>query len=163
MSSEVETSRDATHKYLFGIESLASPTASAALQPRLRFAPLGMTPKLQFASLIAFVLICCTTFAQDSPTPSPIASLAPAETPSPSPSASPARTVRLRFVPPPMEGTISLGIFDDKGKLVRVLHREAKIDNFSAEADGLRPTWEGKNDVGADLPAWKYGGRSYAV
>ena len=150
MSSEVETSRDATHKYLYGI-------------PRLRFAPLGMTPKLQFASLIAFVLICCTTFAQDSPTPSPIASLAPAETPSPSPSASPARSVRLRFVPPPMEGTISLGIFDEKGKLVRVLHREAKIDNFSAEADGLSTTWDGKNDVGGDLPPGKYRARGYAV
>ena len=62
-----------------------------------------------------------------------------------------------------MEGTISLGIFDEKGKLVRVLHREAKIDNFSAEADGLSTTWDGKNDVGGDLPPGKYRARGYAV
>ena len=62
-----------------------------------------------------------------------------------------------------MEGTISLGIFDTKGKLLRVLHREAKIDNFSAEADGLSTTWDGKNDAGADVPPGKYRARGYAV
>src|SRR5437762_13329365 len=48
--------------------------------------------------------------AQESPPPSP----------SPSPSA-PARNIRVSFVPPPLDGTISLVIYDAKGTLVRVL------------------------------------------
>jgi lipoyl(octanoyl) transferase len=50
MSSEVETARGITHRNTSGLESLASRTSSAALQPRLRFAPLGMTEQL-FARL----------------------------------------------------------------------------------------------------------------
>ena len=62
-----------------------------------------------------------------------------------------------------MEGSISLGIFDEQGKLVRVLHREATIDKFAIEADSLNTTWDGKNDKGEDLPPGKYRGRGYAV
>ena len=62
-----------------------------------------------------------------------------------------------------MEGTISLGIFDGSGKLVRVLHREAKIDNFTVDPDSLSTTWDGKNDSGEDLPPGKYRGRGYLV
>jgi len=40
--------------------------------------------------------------------------------------------VRIAFIPPPMEGTWSLGIYDKKGKLVRVLAREATEKNFIA-------------------------------
>ena len=36
--------------------------------------------------------------------------------------------VGITFLPPPMEGTLSLGIYDKKGKLVRVL------DPFAAMA-----------------------------
>ena len=107
--------------------------------------------------------LCCAAIAQESPTPTPT----PPETASPAvtpmPTTSPAREVRVRFVPPPMEGTISLGIFDEQGKLVRVLHREAKIDNFTVEADSLSTTWDGKNDAGEDLPPGKYGARGYSV
>ena len=46
MSSEVETSRGRSFRQCNGIERLASRTSSAALQPRLRFAPLGMTNAL---------------------------------------------------------------------------------------------------------------------
>src|SRR5436309_11706614 len=67
---------------------------------------------------------------------SPAASLSPALAPSPTPT-TPVRSVRLSFVPPPMEGTISLGIFDENKKLVRVLHREAKIDNFTVGENSL--------------------------
>ena len=91
-------------------------------------------------------------FAQDSPSPTETASPTPEQTASPSPSASTARTVQLRFVPPPMEGTISLGIFDSNDKLVRVLHREAKADNFTIDENALKTTWDGKNDAGEDLP-----------
>ena len=62
-----------------------------------------------------------------------------------------------------MAGTISLGIFDADRKLVRVLHREAKIDNFAIDADSLNTTWDGKNDAGQDSPPGKYRARGYLV
>ncbi len=91
--------------------------------------------------------------AQESPSPTPT------QTPSPTP----ARNVPLSFIPPPMDGTISLGIYDPNGKLVRVLHREAKIDNFTLEADSLKTTWDGRDDSGQDLPPGKYHARGYLV
>src|SRR4029077_841087 len=45
--------------------------------------------------------------------------------PSPSASATPARAVRIGFVPPPLEGKISLGVYNEWSQLVRVLHQEA--------------------------------------
>ena len=99
--------------------------------------------------------------AQESPTPSP--SPIPSPTPEQTPSATPARSVRLSFIPPPMDGTISFGIYDTNRKLVRVLHREAKINNFTVDADSLNTTWDGKNDTGENLPAGKYHARGYLV
>ncbi len=55
------------------------------------------------------------------------------------------------------------GIFDENGNLVRVLHREAKIDNFTVDADSLSTTWDGKNYAGQDAPPGRYRGRGYAV
>ncbi len=95
------------------------------------------------------------------PTPSPTLFTFPTSSPSPTPT--PVRMVRLNFVPPPMEGKISLGIFDEQGKLVRVLYREANIDKFAVGADSLSTTWDGKNDAGEDLPPGKYRARGYAV
>src|SRR5438552_10393395 len=115
--------------------------------------------------------------AQESP--NPIASATPEESPallmSPeenitappapvqSPAASPARSVRVSFVPPPLEGTISLGIYDTTGKLVRVLHQEAQLNEFTIGADALVTQWDGKSDDGEDLPAGKYRARGYLV
>lgn len=84
---------------------------------------------------------------------------------SPSPSASPpaARNVRISFLPPPLEGTISVGIYESAGKLVRVLHREAETAEFEVGADALHTTWDGKNDAGEPLPAGKYSARGYVV
>ncbi len=62
-----------------------------------------------------------------------------------------------------MDGTISLGIWDSNDKLVRVLHREAKIDSFTVEENSLSTTWDGKNDGGEDLPAGKYRARGYLI
>jgi len=95
--------------------------------------------------------------AQESPTATPSPSASPSPTPSP------ARNVRLSFVPPPMDGTISLGIFDANRKLVRVLHREAAVKDFTIAADALVTTWDGKNDAGEDLPPGKYRARGYLV
>jgi hypothetical protein len=110
------------------------------------------------------ILIGCLSvgvaFAQESPTPTETEAAPPSPT-----STAPAlgRSVPLRFVPPPMDGTISLGIWDSNDKLVRVLHREAKIDKFTVEENSLSTTWDGKNGAGEDLPAGKYRARGYLV
>lgn len=86
--------------------------------------------------------------------------------PAPTPTATPtpaSRSVRLSFLPPPMEGTISLGIYDAGGKLVRVLHRESEIADFDMGADALHTKWDGTNDAGQPLPAGKYSARGFVV
>jgi hypothetical protein len=83
--------------------------------------------------------------------------------PSPSPSAIPTRSVRISFVPPPLEGKISLGIYDQSGRLVRVLHQEAEFDEFTVGADALTTKWDGKDDDEHDLPAGKYSARGFLV
>jgi hypothetical protein len=112
--------------------------------------PLDMTKGAIGAVFLALMFLC-EAFAQESPTPSPM------------PSASPARYVRISFVPPPLEGTISLGIYDSSGKLARVLHQEAELDEFTVGADALVTKWDGKNDDGQDLTAGKYHARGYLV
>ena len=75
----------------------------------------------------------------------------------------PQRELRLRFALPPLEGTISLGIYDQTGKLVRVLHREDTVADFTAGHDALETTWDGTDDDGRLLPAGKYHGRGFVV
>jgi hypothetical protein len=113
-------------------------------------------------------IACCfvsvmvgVAFAQESPTPTS----SPEQTVSPSAPATPAsmRSVRISFVPPPLEGTISLGIYDTGGKLVRVLHQQAPLDVFTIGADALLTKWDGKDNDGHDLPAGKYHARGYLV
>src|SRR5437773_10770221 len=134
-----------------------------------------MTTRVSFALLIAFLV--SVSAAQESPAPTPSApaeespalSIPPEGSPTPSPvpeqtpSVPPGRTVRISFVPPPLEGTISLGIYDNTGKLVRVLHQEAKLNEFAIGADALATQWDGKNDEDQDLPAGKYHARGYLV
>src|SRR5215472_3184697 len=125
-------------------------------------------------------LLFCTAFvaiaaAQESPTPAPSAtveespSISPEQAMIPSPTAeqtplpSPARSVRISFVPPPMEGTISLGIYNESGKLVRVLHQNAQLNEFTVGADALVTRWDGRDDAGQDLPAGQYHARGYLI
>ena len=84
-------------------------------------------------------------------------------TPSPAPAPPGAKSVRISFLPPPIEGAFSLGIYDRAGKLVRVLHREADLDQFEIGNDSLSTTWDGKNDAGESMPAGKYHARGYVV
>jgi hypothetical protein len=100
---------------------------------------------------------------EESPFPSvsPEHSTAPSPTPEQTPS--PARNVRISFVPPPMEGTITLGIYDQSGKLVRVLHQNAQLNDFTIGADALVTRWDGKDDAGQDLPAGQYHARGYLI
>jgi hypothetical protein len=82
----------------------------------------------------------------------------------PEPTTTPAvKKVRISFLPPPLEGTISLGIYDSDRKLVRILHREADIKDFHIGADALSTTWDGRDEANADLPPGKYSARGYVV
>src|SRR6266550_6425880 len=129
---------------------------------------------LTLLSCVAFVAIAA---AQESPTPTP--SSTSGESPAPSispeqsvpasptteqtPSPSPARSVRISFIPPPLDGTISLGIYDQAGKIVRVLHQNAQLNDFAIGADALVTRWDGKNDGNQDSPSGRYHARGYLV
>ena len=65
-------------------------------------------------------------------------------------------SVPILFVPPPMEGTISLGIFNGSGKLVRVLHREAGQEEFKVGENGLATLWDGRDGAGQPAAPGKY-------
>jgi hypothetical protein len=134
-----------------------------------------MTTRLIFALLTT--LLVSVTAGQESPTSarptmpaesaspviSPEESVEPAPSPVQTPSASPARSARISFVPPPLEGTISLGIYNANGKLVRVLHQESDLSEFTIGADALITQWDGRNDNDEDVPAGKYRARGYLV
>src|SRR5215475_15275732 len=98
-----------------------------------------------------------------SPSISPEESVTLSPTPEQTPSATPARSVRISFVPPPMEGTISLGIYDQSGRLMRVLHQNAQLDDFVIGADALVTQWDRKDDNYQELPAGKYHARGYLI
>ena len=122
--------------------------------PRCRLAtlPLILSWNKNIVALLV-ALIAFDAFAQESPSPSP----------SPAESASPVRNIRISFVPPPLDGTISLGVYDAKGNLVRVLFREADINEFMIGNDALTTTWDGKNDSGEDVPPGKYSAHGFVV
>ncbi len=162
----LKTSRHGTNRYVRGIL-------------RLRCAPLRMTTR-RYVQILLILALASTAGAQESltlspavtPEESPVLSVSPSEsaTPSPTPEQSPSapptspvRSVRIRFVPPPLEGTISLGIYDKSGKLVRVLQQQAELDEFAIGADGLVTQWDGKNDDEQDLPPGKYHARGYLI
>jgi hypothetical protein len=81
----------------------------------------------------------------------------------PSPVAVPAGTVKITFLPPPLEGTLSLGVFDRAGKLVRTLKSEALPADFTVGLNGLITSWDGRDDAGRVLPPGKYRVRGFAV
>jgi hypothetical protein len=142
MSSEVEESLIVLPHPLFKVRDVST--------------PLDMTKKLKLTILFTLASIYSLA-AQESP------SLAPTPSPSSSPTSSPARSVRISFVPPPLEGAISLGVYDGNGKLVRILHQQAELNGFTIGADALVTKWDGKNEEGEDLPAGKYHARGYLV
>jgi hypothetical protein len=105
-----------------------------------------MTRRIGLALLTSAML--GTVAAQESPAPTP--------TPTP-------RNIRINFVPPPLDGTISLGVYDAKGKLVRVLFREADINEFTIGSDALSTSWDGKDDAGENVPPGKYSAHGFVV
>ena len=81
------------------------------------------------------------------------------------------RGVQLLFAQPPMEGTISMGVYDSTGKLVRVLHqdaptpdsKDAPTTDFFPALNGLITFWDGKDDSGKLMPAGKYRAKGYMM
>lgn len=63
----------------------------------------------------------------------------------------------------PDEGRITLGVFDGSGKLVRLLHRLAKEEDFRAGLNGLFASWDGKNDAGERVASGHYYVRGYLI
>jgi hypothetical protein len=133
--------------------------------------------RFQILTLVFCVAFVAITAAQESPTPAPTStpgespaasispeqSVPPSATPEQTPSPSTARSVRISFIPPPIEGTISLGIYDQAGKLVRVLHQNAQLNDFTIGPDALVTRWDGKDDGNQDLSSGRYHARGYAV
>ena len=71
--------------------------------------------------------------------------------------------VRITFLPPPLDGTLSAGVYTIDGKLVRVLHDEVRDDAFTIGLNGLITNWDGKDDTAAPAAAGKYFVRGFAV
>jgi hypothetical protein len=63
---------------------------------------------------------------------------------------------QLLFVPPPADGVISLGIYDNDGKLIRVLKKAAQLDSFKAASGGLIIDWDKTDATGKLVPNGKY-------
>lgn len=72
-------------------------------------------------------------------------------------------SLKVGFVPPPIEGTISLGVYDKSGKLVRTLRSEAQSEDFTIALNGYVVQWDGRDDAGKVVSAGKYRFLGYAV
>ena len=133
--------------------------------------------RFNILTLLSCVAFVATAATQESPSPtpsptlgqfpspsiSPEQSVPPSPSPEQTPSPSAARSIRISFVPPPMDGTISLGIYDQAGKLLRVLHQNAQLNDFTIGPDSLVTRWDGKDDGHQDLPPGRYHARGYLV
>ena len=80
------------------------------------------------------------------------ATSAPAEEPH-------AGAVPIRFVPATGSGTVSLGVYDREGLLVRVLCDEWPFSRFRVGLNGLSTTWDGKDNDGQAVPEGIYTAR----
>jgi hypothetical protein len=70
---------------------------------------------------------------------------------------------QLMFVPPPVEGVISLGVYDSKAKLVRVLKKAAAIDSFKSGLNGLYVDWDHNDANGRPVPSGKFFARGVLI
>ncbi len=105
-----------------------------------------------FAALLALSLPVFSQNAADTAPPPPPAATPAAES-----------AVRITFLPPPLEGTLSVGIYSGEGKLVRTLHKEATKKDFTIGVNGFITTWDGKDDAGNAMPPGKYNVRGWMV
>ncbi len=63
----------------------------------------------------------------------------------------------------PDDGRVTLGVFDSSGKLVRVLHKLAREEDFRIGDNGFITTWDGKNDAGERMASGHYHVRGYLI
>lgn len=71
--------------------------------------------------------------------------------------------VEIRFVPATGNGTVSLGIYDREGNLVRVLCDEWPFGRFRVGLNGLSTTWDGRDAAGQPVPEGTYTARGFVV
>ena len=113
---------------------------------------------MRFAILLCSILGLLPLQAQESPTPSL----------SPTPSRRqrrPRRRAMFRCASPCRRWTerSASGFTTPTGKLVRVLHREDEISDFTAGHDALETEWDGNDEHGHPLPNGKYRARGFVV
>jgi hypothetical protein len=70
---------------------------------------------------------------------------------------------QLMFIPPPVQGVISLGVYDEKGKLVKVLKKAADISSFKASLNGLYVDWNWTDAEGKPVPGDRYFARGVLI
>jgi hypothetical protein len=70
---------------------------------------------------------------------------------------------QLMFVPPPVEGLISLGVYDSKAKLIRVLKKAATLDSFKSGLNGLFVDWDHNDAHGRPVPSGKFFARGVLI
>lgn len=73
------------------------------------------------------------------------------------------RPVEIRFVPATVDGTVSLGIYNATGALVRVLCDEWTFSRFRVGLNNMSTTWDGLDDAGQPVPDGTYSARGYVV
>ena len=83
-------------------------------------------------------------------------SVARAEEPAP-------HATEIRFVPAAANGTVSLGLYNREGQLVRVLCDEWTFNRFRIGLNGLSTPWDGKDDAGQLVPEGTYTARGFVV
>jgi hypothetical protein len=71
--------------------------------------------------------------------------------------------MHITFLPPPLRGVITVGIYEPGGRLVRVLHREATEKAFTIGLNGFITKWNGLADGGEPAPTGKYLVRGWMV
>jgi hypothetical protein len=72
-------------------------------------------------------------------------------------------TLKITFLPPPLEGTLSLGVYDRSGKKVRTLAVESAAAQFTVGLNGLITSWDGRDDSGNLQAPGKYSVKGLAV
>jgi hypothetical protein len=70
---------------------------------------------------------------------------------------------QLMFIPPPVQGVISLGVYDEKGKLVKVLKKAADISSFKSSLNGLYVDWDWTDAESKPVPGDRYLARGVLV
>lgn len=71
--------------------------------------------------------------------------------------------LRIEFLPPPLDGTLSLGIFDPGGTLVRTVKSESTEKDYVVGLNGFITSWDGRTDSGAVAASGNYEARGFAV